>query len=160
MKLSLLLSFILSLAFFPSNPQRTIKLGELQPDQRIEVDWQYQACFSSEHYKLTFSSHLQLQVKMEKINSPVMTGLQRAAMPVTQDQLSELDKSLASYPSSDPLRLQECLETETIKLTLYTGKDIQATEVIKACAPTEFGSFINSLKERQFPSSLKRAAVN
>jgi hypothetical protein len=160
MKLLLLLPVILSLAAFPSSPPCTIKLGELQPNQRIELDWQYQACFNSEHYRLTFSSTLQVQVKMEKINSPGAVGQQGAAIPVTRKQLSELDESLSSYPSADGSNFQGCIETETITLTLYTDKAMQATEVIKACAPTKIGSLINTLKEGQFPSRLNRAAVN
>ena len=160
MKLSLLLSVILSLTFFPSSPPGIIEFGELQMNQRIEVDWQYQACFSSEHYKLTFISTPQLQVKIEKMNSPGMKEMQRANVPVTRNQLSEWDGSLRPYQSSGPSDFQGCIATEKITLTLYTDNTMQATEVIKACAPTRIGSLINSLKEKQFPSRLKQAAVN
>jgi hypothetical protein len=172
MKLSLLLSFILSLSLFPSDSQRTIKLSELQMNQRVILDWTFQGCFNVEHYKLTFVSVPKPQVKIERvepmacfhsiysISSSNASEMRSLTRPITLEQMSELDEALALYQSEGSSDFQPCVESESATLWLYTDKTLLATETIKSCAPTKIGSLIDSLKGSQFQPKPRRAAIN
>lgn len=150
--MKLLLSLALALFVAPAfaTSTRTIKLGDMQPNQRIEVDWKYQGCFTSGHYTMTFSYAPKLQIEFKQISSLSNAEIQQSTLPVTKKSLTEWDAALADYRVADPSRSPTCTSTEEVVVTLYEDGVERYREALenKSCSETKIWVFVDALKKR------------
>ena len=151
MKILLSLMLALSTAFVSNSHPRTIMLGNLQPNQRVEVDWKFRGCFSSSHYKLTFSSiNQRLQVELKEMDYSGESEIKQSIIPVTRKNLSEWDEALSAYRFADPSKSPTCTTTEEVVVTLYEDGEERAKDVLenKSCLSTKIWSMVDTLKEK------------